>query len=122
VNFVNFLVAFSGGHASRDENRGFPSAHWGPSILSLSSYTLLGIVLQELVDWSFWPWPPRSPDPTLLHFFLWGIMKEMFYKTKVPMRVELLHRIMNATAYIQEHPKMMQRAVNSYSDLDEGMH
>lgn len=46
-------------------------------------------------------------------------MKEMFYKAKVFMRVELLHRIMNDTAYIQEHPKMIQRAVNSCSELGE---
>jgi predicted transcriptional regulator len=49
-------------------------------------------------------------------------MKEMFYKTKVLMRVELSHQIMTATAYIQEHPEKMQRAINSCSELRKAMH
>jgi hypothetical protein len=40
-------------------------------------------------------------------------MKEMTYKTKLRTREELLHRIMDAAAYIREHLKMIQRAVIS---------
>ena len=29
-------------------------------------------------------WPPRSPDLTLLDFFLWGHIKSLVYKTPVP--------------------------------------
>jgi hypothetical protein len=28
-------------------------------------------------------WPPRSPDITLLDFFLWGYVKDKVYATKV---------------------------------------
>jgi hypothetical protein len=43
---------------------------------------------------------PRYPDLTLLDFPLWDLMKEMTYRTKVHMREELLHQIMDAAAYI----------------------
>jgi hypothetical protein len=59
------------------------------------------------------PWLLRSPDLTLLDFFLWSLIKKMTYRTKVHTREELLHQIMDAAAYIQEHPKMIQWAVNS---------
>jgi hypothetical protein len=32
----------------------------------------------------------------------------MVYKTKIHTRVELLHRIMNAAAYIREHLEMIE--------------
>jgi hypothetical protein len=58
------------------------------------------------------PWPPRSLDQTPLAFLLRRLMKEMVYKTKVQMRGELFHQIMNAAAYIQEHLGRMKWAVN----------
>jgi len=30
------------------------------------------------------PWPPRSPDITPLHFFLWGYVKDKVFSTPVP--------------------------------------
>jgi hypothetical protein len=38
-------------------------------------------------------WLSRSPDPTPLDFFLWGVMKEMTCRTEVHTRQELLHQI-----------------------------
>jgi hypothetical protein len=46
-------------------------------------------------------WPPRSLAITMLDYFLWGLMKEMTYRTKVHTREELLHQIMDAAAYIR---------------------
>jgi hypothetical protein len=41
------------------------------------------------------------------------LMKEMIYRTKVHMREEQLHRIMDAAAHILEHPEIIRWAVNS---------
>jgi hypothetical protein len=41
------------------------------------------------------PWLPKSPDLTPLDFFLWGIMKEISYRTKVHMKEEQLHWVMD---------------------------
>jgi hypothetical protein len=38
-------------------------------------------------------WPPRSPDLTLLDFFLWGYIKDLVYQTKVQDVAELRRRI-----------------------------
>jgi hypothetical protein len=46
------------------------------------------------------PWPLRSLDLIQCDFFLWGPIKAMTCRTKVHMREELLHWIMNATANI----------------------
>jgi hypothetical protein len=35
-------------------------------------------------------------------------MKEMTHRTKVHTREELLHRIVNVAAYIQDHPEVIQ--------------
>uniref|UniRef100_A0A8C5R2R6 Transposase n=1 Tax=Leptobrachium leishanense TaxID=445787 RepID=A0A8C5R2R6_9ANUR len=43
------------------------------------------------------PWPPRSPDITPLHFFLWGYVKDMVYGTKVRDITNLKQRITDAT-------------------------
>ena len=48
------------------------------------------------------PWPPRSPDITLLDFFLWGYVKDIVYKTKVQDIDDLKQRISNAMTTIDE--------------------
>jgi hypothetical protein len=37
-------------------------------------------------------------------------MKEMTYRTKVHVRKELLHQIVDVAAYIRRHPEMIQCA------------
>jgi hypothetical protein len=37
---------------------------------------------------------------TIFFLFLWGLMKEMTYRTKVHMREELVHQTMDAATYI----------------------
>ena len=38
-------------------------------------------------------WPPRSPDLTLLDFFLWGIIKNEVYKSRAQTGDELYERV-----------------------------
>jgi len=39
------------------------------------------------------PWPPLSPDITLLDFFLWGYVKDKVFSTPVPDITNLKGRI-----------------------------
>jgi hypothetical protein len=66
----------------------------GLEILHLRHYKLLKHVqIRDCLDATFpnrWlgrdgpiAWPPRSPDITPLHFFLWGYVKDKVYATKV---------------------------------------
>lgn len=47
-------------------------------------------------------WPPRSPDLTPLDFYVWGRMKELVYSTPVENELDLIGRIVEAAAVIQE--------------------
>ena len=55
-------------------------------------------------------WPPRSPDLTPLDFCLWGWMKSLVYRRRVDTRDQLLGRIMDAAAFIREHPEALRQA------------
>lgn len=48
------------------------------------------------------PWPPRSPDLTPMDFSIWGHMKQLVYSTPVPDAMDLVARIVEAAAAIQE--------------------
>ena len=52
-------------------------------------------------------WPPRSPHITPLNFFLWGYVKDIWYRTKVQDLADLKQRISNAIDTIDE--AMLQR-------------
>lgn len=41
-------------------------------------------------------WPPRSPDLTVLDFYLWGRVKETVYTTRPTTREDMILRIQNA--------------------------
>jgi hypothetical protein len=58
-------------------------------------------------------WPPRSPDLTTFDFCLWGLMKEMTYRTNLNTRRELLHRTVAAAACKRELTEMIRLEVNS---------
>jgi len=45
------------------------------------------------------PWPPRSPDITLLDFFLWGYVKDKVFSTRI---TNLKARITEAFVTITE--------------------
>ena len=48
------------------------------------------------------PWPPRSPDITLLDFFLWGYVKDKVFLTPVPDIINAKARITDTFATIPE--------------------
>ena len=48
------------------------------------------------------PWPPRSPDITLLDFFLWGYVKDKVFSTPVTDITNLKARITDAFATVTE--------------------
>jgi len=49
------------------------------------------------------PWPPQSPDITLLDFFLWRYVKDKVFSTPVPDVTNLKARIADTFATITEH-------------------
>jgi hypothetical protein len=55
-------------------------------------------------------WPPRSPDLTPLDFCLWGWMKSEVYKEKVNTRHELVARIVNSAALLNQERQDLWRA------------
>ena len=56
-------------------------------------------------------WPPRSPDLTVLDFFLWGYCKQEVYKTRPNNRNELKESI---KAVIEAIPReTLARAMNN---------
>ena len=49
---------------------------------------------------SLFLWPPRSPDLTVLDFYLWGRLKDIVYKTRPTTREDMILRIRNGIASI----------------------
>lgn len=45
---------------------------------------------------SLFPWPPRSPDLTVLDFYLWGRLKELVFATRPTTPEDMVVRIQNA--------------------------
>lgn len=72
-------------------------------------------------------WPPRSPDLTVLDFFLWGTLKEMVYKEPSENLEELQMKITNACRSISPEVILAAsgRELLSRADLcqqEEGAH
>jgi hypothetical protein len=59
---------------------------------------------------SMYPWPPRSPDLSLLDYCIWGWMKDIVYQRKAQAREELLARIMHAAMEIRDNNVNLRRA------------
>ncbi|KYN06546.1 hypothetical protein ALC62_02625, partial [Cyphomyrmex costatus] len=57
-------------------------------------------------------WPPRSPDLTLLDFFLWGHRKEKVYATEPTTAEDMKIRIRQACQEIT--PDVLQRVRASF--------
>lgn len=60
---------------------------------------------------SLFPWPPRSPDLTVLDFYLWGRIKDIVYKTRPTTPDNMIERIVNATNSISRAE--IQTAISS---------
>lgn len=58
-------------------------------------------------------WPPRSPDLTVLDYFLWGHMKQEVYKTEVNTIDELRARILVVANEIRNNGQMIHRATQN---------
>ena len=59
-------------------------------------------------------WPPRSPDLTLLDFFLWGYVKEKVYKTEPTTIENMQQRIRNVFRSIT--PTVLNRVRNNFQN------
>lgn len=49
---------------------------------------------------SLFPWPARSPDLTVLDFYLWGRLKDIVFKTRPTTPEDMLGRLQNAISNI----------------------
>jgi len=58
-------------------------------------------------------WPPRSPDLTPLDFYLWGVCKDMVYKTPVHTREDLMNGINNAFEILKNNPNQIRSATRA---------
>ncbi len=56
-------------------------------------------------------WPPRSPDLTLLDFFLWGYLKVQTFQTPPDNLDDLQDRITQAVDYLRQDRPMIRPAV-----------
>jgi hypothetical protein len=54
-------------------------------------------------------WPPRSPDLTLLDFYLWGHLKTVVYATPVNDAGNLWERVQNACQVIRDDNLVFER-------------
>lgn len=45
---------------------------------------------------SLFPWPPRSPDLTVLDFYFWGRVKDLVFQSRPTTRENMILRIQNA--------------------------
>lgn len=59
-------------------------------------------------------WPARSPDLTPLDYFLWGHMKQLVYRTPVESEIDLVGRITEAAARIQEDVNVFEQVRQSF--------
>ena len=58
-------------------------------------------------------WPPRSPDITLLDYYLRGHIKTLVHESKVESRAALRDRIFAAAEHIRNHPDNVASATQS---------
>lgn len=57
-------------------------------------------------------YPPRSPDLTVLDYYLWGRIKDLVYRERPTTRENMIDRIIQAIASLQAEE--IRRAVNSF--------
>ena len=55
------------------------------------------------------PWPVRSPDLNLLHYFIWEYLKSLVFETPVETDMKLVVRIAAACDIIQNTPGIFVR-------------
>lgn len=55
-------------------------------------------------------WPARSPDLTVLDYYVWGHMKQLVYSTEVNSREELRQRVVAACENMRSHRQTIGKA------------
>ncbi|KAJ4431034.1 hypothetical protein ANN_19627 [Periplaneta americana] len=55
------------------------------------------------------PWPPRSPDPTPLDFFLWGDVKRFLYEAPTDTAKDLVAPVVEAAHVIRDNVGFFER-------------
>lgn len=58
-------------------------------------------------------WPPRSPDLTVLDFFIWGFLKDQVYASPVTTEEQLVLKIREACDTLRYNRHQISAAVNS---------
>ena len=56
-------------------------------------------------------YPPRSPDLTVLDYYLWGRIKDLVYRERPTTRANMIHRITEAIPSLQ--PEEIRRDVDN---------
>lgn len=64
-------------------------------------------------------WPPRSPDLSVLDFFLWGFLQSKIYKTRNRTVEELRQATHLAFQFLQNHSIIILNALRRISELCE---
>ena len=55
-------------------------------------------------------WPPRSPDLSVLDFFIWGTIKDRVYKTPITTMEDCMQRVRNAFTSLS--PESIRKATH----------
>lgn len=64
-------------------------------------------------------WPPRSPDLSVLDFFLWGYLQNLIYKTRHNTVEDLYNATQEAFRQIQTHPAPILNSLRRITTLCE---
>lgn len=62
-------------------------------------------------------WPPRSPDLSILDFFLWGYLQNIIYKNRNQTREDLSEAIIQAFRHLQARPVGIVNALRRISKM-----
>lgn len=62
-------------------------------------------------------WPPRSPDLSVLDFFLWGFLQNKVYKTRHRTVEELRQATHLAFQFLQNHPVVILNALRRITKM-----
>lgn len=61
-------------------------------------------------------WPPRSPDLTIMDFFMWSWIKNRVYAERIIDIDHLRNRILMAFDYLKDHQQLLR---NNHRSLEE---
>lgn len=59
-------------------------------------------------------WPPRSPDLSVLDYYLWGRVKDLVYRERPTIRDNMIRRIRDAIRFLDADEIL--RATNNFQE------